>query len=68
MDWTQLVSISLFFILLTVFLLKMNSSWNSNSQNLPPRPRILPFIGNLHIMDMKRPHRTMLKVMCSNYD
>ncbi|KAL7991364.1 hypothetical protein Chor_015620, partial [Crotalus horridus] len=62
MDWTQLVSISLFFILLTVFLLKTNSSWNSNSQNLPPRPRILPFLGNLHIMDIKRPHRTMLEL------
>lgn len=68
MDWTQLISVSLFFILLTVFLLKTNSSWNNNSQNLPPRPRILPFLGNLHIMDMKRPHRTMLKVMCWNYD
>ncbi|XP_058039077.1 cytochrome P450 2K6-like [Ahaetulla prasina] len=62
MDWTQLISISLFFILLTVFLLKTNSAWNNNSQNLPPRPRILPFLGNLHIMDMKRPHRTMLKL------
>ncbi|KAG8124500.1 hypothetical protein E2320_020191 [Naja naja] len=62
MDWIQLVSISLFFILLTVFLLKMNSSWNNNSQNLPPRPIILPFLGNLLIMDLKRPHRTMLKL------
>ncbi|XP_070588567.1 cytochrome P450 2K6-like [Erythrolamprus reginae] len=62
MDWTQLVPISLFFILLTIFLLKMNSSWNNNSQNLPPSPRILPFLGNLLIMDMKRPHRTMLKL------
>ncbi|XP_007430813.1 cytochrome P450 2K4-like [Python bivittatus] len=62
MDWTGLVSISLLFILLTVFILKMSSSWNNNSPNLPPGPRILPLLGNLHIMDLKRPHRTMLKL------
>ncbi|XP_070588574.1 cytochrome P450 2K6-like [Erythrolamprus reginae] len=35
---------------------------SNSSQNLPPGPRTIPILGNLHIMDWKRPYKTMLKL------
>jgi len=62
MDWIGPVLILLLFILAIISLLKKGSSWNDNSPNLPPGPRTIPILGNLHMMDLKRPYRTMIEL------
>ncbi|KAM6464176.1 cytochrome P450 2K4-like isoform 2-T2 [Liasis olivaceus] len=62
MDWTGSILILLLFILAIVSLLKKGSSWNDSSPNLPPGPRTIPILGNLHLMDLKRPYRTMIEI------
>ncbi|XP_073442599.1 cytochrome P450 2K1-like [Dendrobates tinctorius] len=46
-------------IILCLFFVLFFFGWNKNAYNLPPGPRPLPIIGNLHILDMKRPYLTM---------
>ncbi|XP_058039197.1 cytochrome P450 2K1-like [Ahaetulla prasina] len=61
MDWTGAILTLLLFIFAIMFLLKKNSSGNKNSPNLPPGPRTIPILGNLHMIDLKRPYKTMLE-------
>ncbi|XP_026538312.1 cytochrome P450 2K6-like [Notechis scutatus] len=61
MDWTGAILTLLLFILATMFLLKKGSSWNNNSRNLPPGPRTIPILGNLYMMDLKKPLKTMIE-------
>ncbi|XP_060128278.1 cytochrome P450 2K6 [Zootoca vivipara] len=62
MDWTAQIPTLFLLILTIIFILKWGSFWNRSSKNLPPGPTPLPLIGNLHMVDLKRPYRTMLKL------
>ncbi|KAM6279344.1 cytochrome P450 2K4-like [Porphyrio hochstetteri] len=63
MDWVNLVPAGLLFILIVLLILKRQHVWKSHTEeNFPPGPRPLPIIGNLHIMDLKRPYLTMLEL------
>ncbi|XP_058039031.1 cytochrome P450 2K6-like isoform X1 [Ahaetulla prasina] len=62
MDWIGPILILLLFILAIMFILTKGSSWNNNCPNLPPGPRTIPILGNLHMMDLKRPHKTMIEL------
>ncbi|XP_073530069.1 cytochrome P450 2K1-like [Phyllobates terribilis] len=46
-------------IILCLFFVLFFIERKKNAYNLPPGPRPLPIIGNLHILDMKKPHITM---------
>ncbi|XP_060087019.1 cytochrome P450 2K6-like [Heteronotia binoei] len=61
MAWMEPLSVLFLFALTLAFLWKWSNSWKSSSQKFPPGPRPLPLIGNLHLLDLKRPYRTMLK-------
>ncbi|XP_053236393.1 cytochrome P450 2K6-like [Podarcis raffonei] len=62
MDWTEQIPALCLLILTIIFIWKWGSFWNRSSKNLPPGPTPLPLVGNLHMMDLKRPYRTMLKL------
>uniref|UniRef100_A0A8C6X0Q4 Uncharacterized protein n=1 Tax=Naja naja TaxID=35670 RepID=A0A8C6X0Q4_NAJNA len=61
MDWTGAFLILLLFFFAIMFLLKKGSSRNNSSLNLPPGPRTIPILGNLHMIDLKRPHKTLIE-------
>ncbi|XP_053314612.1 cytochrome P450 2K4-like [Spea bombifrons] len=46
-----------------LYIFNVLSKWNSRKlKNFPPGPRCLPLIGNLHCIDLKKPHLTYLKL------
>ncbi|XP_069584443.1 cytochrome P450 2K6-like [Ranitomeya imitator] len=59
------ITLATFFVFVLTFLYILNvlKSWNkSNTANSPPGPRRWPLIGNLHILNLKKPQLTYLEL------
>ncbi|KAE8605379.1 hypothetical protein XENTR_v10015092 [Xenopus tropicalis] len=57
----DLVSV-LLSVVVCIFLYKVFYGGEKESQNFPPGPKPLPLIGNLHIMNMKKPFLTFMEL------
>ncbi|NP_001085210.1 cytochrome P450 family 2 subfamily E member 1 L homeolog [Xenopus laevis] len=49
-------------IVICIFIFKVFYGGNKESQNFPPGPKPLPLIGNLHMINMKKPHLTFMEL------
>ncbi|XP_075057350.1 cytochrome P450 2K1-like isoform X2 [Mixophyes fleayi] len=50
------------FVLIYTLLYILNNWNNKTTANFPPGPKCWPLIGNLHIMNLKKPHLTYLEL------
>ncbi|CAH2245819.1 cytochrome P450 2K4-like [Pelobates cultripes] len=50
-------------IIICISFLYVSYGWSKNEyQNFPPGPKPLPIIGNMHILDLKKPFNSMLQL------
>ncbi|XP_055986609.1 cytochrome P450 2K1-like [Sorex fumeus] len=61
-DFGCLVILPILSLILILILNIKNFMTNVSKGHFPPGPRPLPVIGNLHILNLKRPHQTMLEL------
>ncbi|KAJ1149049.1 hypothetical protein NDU88_001869 [Pleurodeles waltl] len=55
--------ITLIVLLVLVVVRSLNDGWKRGvSKNFPPGPTPLPLIGNLHLLDLKRPQKTYVEL------
>ncbi|XP_040204252.1 cytochrome P450 2K6-like isoform X1 [Rana temporaria] len=63
MDFGFSVATYIVLVLSILYILIILKKWNKdNVKTFPPGPWALPFIGNLHIMDLKKPHCTYIEL------
>ncbi|XP_077345177.1 cytochrome P450 2K1-like [Lithobates pipiens] len=63
MDFGFSVATYIVLALSILYILIILKKWNKdNGKTFPPGPWALPLIGNLHIMDLKKPHFTYLEL------
>ncbi|XP_077345178.1 cytochrome P450 2K6-like isoform X1 [Lithobates pipiens] len=63
MDFGFSVATYIVLALSILYIINKLYQWNKgNVKNFPPGPWALPLIGNLHIMDLKKPHFTYLEL------
>ncbi|XP_030054611.1 cytochrome P450 2K6 [Microcaecilia unicolor] len=62
MLFTDPVVLLCLFILSVILILWMKIGWERTLKNFPPGPYPLPLIGNLHLLDLKRPSKTLIEL------
>ncbi|XP_063771193.1 cytochrome P450 2K4-like [Pseudophryne corroboree] len=56
------LSVATYFVLILVLLYILHRWSKTSSANFPPGPKCWPLIGNLHIMNLSKPHLTYLEL------
>ncbi|XP_075056907.1 uncharacterized protein LOC142143092 [Mixophyes fleayi] len=49
-------------VILTLIVLYVFNDWNTTPKNFPPGPKPLPIIGNLHIINLRKPYLTLMEL------
>ena len=62
MSWFDSSALLVLLALILIFIFNVKAFMAKASKLQPPGPKPWPIIGNLHILNLKRPYQTMLEV------